>query len=336
MPLDDKKVRNSKVWEFMGRLVVDSTHPAKAAEIDDQLYCKLCFDEQKLLKEKGHVSKIYVAKASTASGNHLQHARVKHGKTFAAEPSPKLSSWFTKCSSGESSTSQYEINRDLALFLCRDLLPFELVDKRGFQEFCGKNFSMEMPTSRTIACTALSDVYLVLKGKVKSLLQSSISGTLMMDGWTDKHQCSQYFAIRYSFVDKWIFKVLTLALFPVESHTAHSLKMFVKSVISEYLAHSRRMLLFNTTDGAANMKLPSKLLGHQRIDCTAHCLHLLLTVDSFNRVSELVLLAEKCKAIVSSSPSTAATPDSSSASCDSESAAKKMRRSLIQVLSQAL
>jgi len=130
--------------------------------------------------------------------------------------------------------------------------------------------------------------------------------------------------------------VLTLALFPVESHTAHSLKMFVKSVISEYLAHSRRMLLFNTTDGAANMKLPSKLLGHQRIDCTAHCLHLLLTVDSFNRVSELVLLAEKCKAIVSSSPSTAATPDSSSASCDSESAAKKMRRSLIQVLSQAL
>jgi len=105
MPLDDKKykkVRNSKVWEFMERLVVDSTHPAKAVEIDDQLYCKLYFDEQKLLKEKGHVSKIYVAKTSTASGNHLQHVRVKHGKTFTAEPSPKLSSWSTKCSNGES------------------------------------------------------------------------------------------------------------------------------------------------------------------------------------------------------------------------------------------
>jgi len=37
-----------------------------------------------------------------------------------------------------------------------------------------------------------------------------------------------------------------------------------------------------------------------------------------------------------SSPSTAATLDSSSASCDGESAAKKMRRSLIHILSQPL
>ena len=58
------------------------------------------------------------------------------------------------------------------------------------------------------------------------------------------------------------------------------------------------MLLFNTTDDASNMKLLSKLLGHQRIDCTAHCMHLLLTVDSFNRIPELVMFAEKCKQIV--------------------------------------
>lgn len=296
--LDDKKVRNSKVWEFMGKLVFYDVNSDSVNPIDDQLYCKLCFDEQKSLKEKGHVSKIYVAKVSTASGNHMQHARLKHGKTFNTEPCSKLTSWFTKCSKGESSTSQYEINRDLALFLCRDLLPFEVVDKRGFQEFFAKNFSLEMPTSRTVACTALSDVYLVLKSKVISLLQCSISGTLMMDGWTDKHQCNQYFAIRYSFVDEWKFKVLTLTLQPVESHTAQSLKAFVKSVISEYLPHSKRMLLFNTTDGAANMKLLSRLLGHQRTDCTAHCLHLLLTVDSFNRIPELLSLAEKCKDIV--------------------------------------
>ena len=299
-PYSERKVRYSKVWEFMGKLVAPDISSDCYSPIDDLLYCKLCFEEQKSLKDKGHVSKIYVAKVTTASGNHIQHARVKHAKTFVSEPSPKLTSWFSKCTKEETSTSQYDINRDLALFLCRDMLPFDVVEKRGFREFWSKNFPLELPTSRTVACTALSDVYLVVKSKVISLLQSSISGTLMMDGWTDRHQCNQYFAIRYSFVDDWTFKVVTLTMQPVDSHTADSLKAFVKSVISEYLPHNRRMLLFNTTDGAANMKLLSRLLGHQRIDCTAHCLHLLLTVDSFNRVPELVVLAERCKEIVHS------------------------------------
>ena len=88
---------------------------------------------------------------------------MKHAKTFVSEPSPKLTSWFSKCSKGETSTSQYDINRDLALFLSRDKLPFDVVEKRGFREFWSKNFSLEMPTSRTVACTALSDVHLVVK-----------------------------------------------------------------------------------------------------------------------------------------------------------------------------
>jgi hypothetical protein len=204
---------------------------------------------------------IYVAKVTTASGKHIQHARMKHAKTFVSEPSPKLTYWISKCTKGETSSSQYDINLDLTLFLstCCHLMSL----KRENSENMSKNFSLEMPTSRTVACTALFDVYLVVKSKVISLLQSSISETLMLDGWTDKHQCNQYFAIRYSVVDDWTFKVLTLTMQPVESHMADLLKAFVKTMMSEYLPQNRRMLLFNTTDGAANMKLLSRLQGHQ-------------------------------------------------------------------------
>jgi len=46
------------VWEFMGKLVIPDVNSNCINPIDDQLYCKVCFEEQKSLKEKGHVSKI--------------------------------------------------------------------------------------------------------------------------------------------------------------------------------------------------------------------------------------------------------------------------------------
>lgn len=91
------------------------------------------------------------------------------------------------------------------------------------------------------------------------------------------------------------FTVLTLAIKPVESHTAEFLLKFVKATVAEYFQTSHKVVLFNTTDGASNMKKLSKLLGHERITCVAHSLHFLLTVDSLNHVPQLVCLVKKCK-----------------------------------------
>jgi len=43
----DKKIRNSKAWEFMGILSYFDSASGRSCPIDDQLYCKFCFDEQK-------------------------------------------------------------------------------------------------------------------------------------------------------------------------------------------------------------------------------------------------------------------------------------------------
>jgi len=298
-PQGDKKVRNSKVWEFMGQLTVSGGTSGRSCPVDDLLYCKLCLEEQKL-DVKGHISKIYSSKKSTSSGNHLAHATAKHGKDYRDQdqPQPKLTEWLKKVGEQAPASTQYEFNRDVALFMCRDLVPFHAVEKQGFRDFCEKNMSFDLPSADTVGKTALVDVYSVIKQKVIATLSDCFSGTLMMDGWTDKYKANPYFAIRMSFVHNWQFKVATLSIQPVESHTSRSLMKVVRKVVAEFIPHHNGVLLFNTTDGASNMKLLSKLLGHERIDCSAHCLHLLLTADGLAKVPELVSLMQRCKDVV--------------------------------------
>jgi len=84
--------------------------------------------------------------------------------------------------------------------MCRDLVPFHAVEKQGFRDFCEKNISFDLPSANTVGKTALVDVYSVIKQKVIAILSDCFSGTLMMDGWTDKYKANPYFAIRMSFV----------------------------------------------------------------------------------------------------------------------------------------
>ena len=118
----------------------------------------------------------------------------------------------------------------------------------------------------------------------------------MMDGRTDKYKRLPYFAVRMSVVRDWKFK---------SHHPCYTnwwrvtLQHFVKLVLEEFLPQNKKCFLFNTIDTAVNMKLISKLLGHERINCIAHCLQLLLTVDSFFKVPQLCVLLRKCKDVIS-------------------------------------
>ncbi|XP_065648000.1 uncharacterized protein LOC136077728 [Hydra vulgaris] len=234
----------------------------------------------------------------TSSGNHLNHAVFKHGKTFEQPVSSKITNWVRTVQKNKPAQSQFEFNRDLCLLICLDLKPFSSVERSGFKNFCSKNTAFQPPSSDCISGSALKNVYTSVKQRVLEVLQSCVSGTLMMDGWTDKRNRLPYFGIRLSVVHDRRFKNFTLAVQPVESHTSEQLYRFVKTVLKEFLPQDKHFLLFNTTDGAANMKKLSKLLGHDSITCTAHGIHLLLTSDSLKKIPELTLLVSKCKEVI--------------------------------------
>jgi len=75
--------------------------------------------------------------------------------------------------------------------------------------------------------------------------------------------------------------------------------MFVRELLEEFLPKDKNVLLFDTTDGAANMIKLSRLLGHERVTCVAHCLHNLLITDTLNKIPEAQVLIAQCKDIVS-------------------------------------
>lgn len=244
---------------------------------------------------------MYSLGESTSSGNFLTHAKAAHGDSamFAKVQSSKLTNWIQTVPKGSPATSQFDLNRDIVLWLCKDLLPFELIEKEGFQDFNKKNVHLNLPSSRTLATTALADVYMALKSKVKEELGEMVSGTIMLDGWTDAHHRYPYVGVRLCTVDaKWNFRLFTLCVKPVESHKAEDLAVFVREILEEFLPQERNILLFNTTDGAANMVKLSRLLGHDRVTCIAHSLHNLVMTDTLNKIPELQALIVQCKEVV--------------------------------------
>jgi hypothetical protein len=79
--------------------------------------------------------------------------------------------------------SREELNRDIALWFCRSLQPFEEVESVGFHEFFVKNFnSVELPCSSTLSGTALLDIYLATKKMVKEELRGVTAASILFDG----------------------------------------------------------------------------------------------------------------------------------------------------------
>jgi hypothetical protein len=270
----------------------------------DNMYCRLCLiREQK--RENPTISKLYNTSYGTASGNWLQHATKEHedynlndDEGSNDKKQQKLMPWLSKLKSELPSSSQWEFNRDLGLMICRDLLPFEIADKPGFSDFVKKNCQFPAPAASTISTTVLTDIYSSLKVSVIQKLKNVTAATIMMDGWTDKYNRAPYFAIRLSTIIDWEYHVITLAVQPVESHTAKMLTKFVKEILVRFFGDSTSVKFFNTTDGAANMIKLSQLLGHERNTCVAHSVHNLLTVDTMNKVDEIQAVLAKCKEAV--------------------------------------
>ena len=129
------------------------------------------------------LSKVYVASHTTGTGNHFNYASAEHGKVFSKPQDAKITNWFNKSESNVPASSQFEFNRDLAPLICRDLQPFDIIEKPGFTVFCKKNAGFDMPSSNTVSITALLDIFNGIKDRVKKILSTCVAGTLMMDGW---------------------------------------------------------------------------------------------------------------------------------------------------------
>lgn len=69
---------------------------------------------------------------------------------------------------------RYILGRRLSLWLCKDLLPFSIVEYKGFQDFWSSlHVNISLPTRQTITIAALDDMYLCVKNELINTLGNS-------------------------------------------------------------------------------------------------------------------------------------------------------------------
>lgn len=197
---------------------------------------------------------------------------------------------------------KFILARRIALWHCRDLLPYSCVENIGFKDFWKSlplHTKLELPTRQTVSISALDDMYGCLKTELIEHLKNirgnfnianacivSLSNalillfffilyhtdyvTLSFDSWTDNHKHISYNTYILHYVTqngKLQSRVLKTSQFE-HPHTGERIRDDVLLLIQEYGLESKKIVC--VTDGAANMAKAIRLLHFKHIICIAH------------------------------------------------------------------
>lgn len=201
---------------------------------------------------------------NTGVSNLRKHLKNIHDKDVKANETKQsnqkrisdifLSSMPKRISSENSSQKhqQYIFNRQIALWICRDLIPFSTVTKDGFMDFwhsTRQKPGISLPCRATVEISALDDLYDCFKPKfVKILAAAPEHGTITFDCWTDSAKRTAYVTYTYHYMCDWTIKtaVLKTAML-AKPHTGERLKESYDKMIEEYHLNEKKITV--VTDG---------------------------------------------------------------------------------------
>lgn len=229
--------------------------------------------------------------------NHLQN---KHNKVVQPNPvsetnQRKLTEIFfgtaKKRKSNEDETRahlQYIFNRQLTLWICRDLLPFNTVTKDGFIDFWNSTNhrpNLPLPCRATISVSALNDLYECTKRKLVNILTTAPEhATITFDCWTDSAKHNAYVTYTYHYMHDWSIRTVVLKTAMLSKpHTGERLQENFEEMIREYDLSSKRITV--VTDGGSNVVKACRLMNISRFGCIAHILHNVITRDLMKNTS---------------------------------------------------
>lgn len=220
----------------------------------------------------------------------LHHHNIKRESVSVDQKQRKLEeAFFYDCANVSRSKKikrneeeEFIMNRRFCIWLCRDLLPLDVVEKKGFKDFWTnvKEGFRKPPSRSTVSREALDDVYACLKLKLLDWLSKSPkNGTIAFDGWMDRFHHHSYITYNYHYMDDdWIMKNVVLKTSRFDHrHTGESLKQNYLEVVKEFGIDDKRLIA--VTDGGSNMIKCLKLLNVQRIGCVAHSCNRLIVHD---------------------------------------------------------
>lgn len=260
------------------------------------------------------IVKSYSTKVST--GNLIRHLKEEHqllsddkARTlldiksfFSPNPCPGTSR------SNLNKPTKWILARDLALWLCRSLLPFDSVSDDALIDFLKKyNIILtaeDLPTRTTISRNAVDDIYECMLAHIKKTFQTSITGhaAITTDLWSDCYKRNNYITMTLHFINElFVLENVTLITELIEGpKTAEKISAFIQKTLQNFELQNK--YLFLVSDAGANVRKAASLLSEQIMCenhlCLGHGLHNLVVVDGIKSTPNINSLVIKCKSIV--------------------------------------
>jgi hypothetical protein len=199
---------------------------------------------------------------------------------------------------------KFTFTRQIALMCALDQAPFSIVNKTGFRLFCQMNNIDvdQFPTERHVAQAGLSDVYEYCLVEVRKILsQAPEYAALVLDCSTDKYRQRAFinYKIHYCGDD---FRLHCVTLKTAEFERPHTHQRIVNDMVetlTEFGLKKDRMTI--VSDNGSNIVAACRVAKVERLPCTAHNLHLLLTADLDKQESfgpAIMVLIAKVKKII--------------------------------------
>ena len=202
--------------------------------------------------------------------------RATHTRRAANQPASVVASRRQRTTVHLSKNDQEAIDRLLVAFLCRDYMPFALVESRRFQDFVRRlNPQYRIPSRQVISNTFVPDLYHDIKGKVSGFLLNAVDVCCTCDGWTSR-TAEHYLGLTAHFLSaEFKMESVTLGIVKLIQQDTNGHASAITNILSEYDGLHQKVRLL-VTDGAAVMKSTAMALGFPWLHCFPHRLNLVV------------------------------------------------------------
>lgn len=229
----------------------------------------------------------YTLKSSTTTlANHLDMQHQINSNNVQAIENRTLPAFNPLETPRSSAMSKSILGRSLAMMICEDLLPFNIVSGNGFKNFLLRNKIVhnveEIPTNVSISTSCLNDIYVLVRQRLISILTEAPHViNFATDLWTSKHGSIPYITLCVRFMDKNLKLqnfTLTTEHLP-KPHTSQNIAKILQEIFLECEIDDRNFIAVG--DNGKNVKAIPRHLSSilTYISCLAHNIYFILTTD---------------------------------------------------------
>ena len=291
----------SPVWNFFKK-------PEKA---EDAAVCKIW---ARHVKNKGsntsnliqHLRRIHPTQYATmpppgrkAGASVVSVPSTASSNAVASETQPTVKSFFANSAPLTPGNKRHEaITNAITYFLCKDNVPFNTVNKPGFEKLLHVlEPRYKMPNKTTFSKNKVVKLYDVTREAVMQNLNSVDFFASTADMWSS-HGLTPYMGQTLHWIDsEWNLQCRHLGTeFVPENHTAQQLAESMNDMLVQWKLNADKQVAI-TTDNGANIKKACRDIGWTNVSCFGHNLHLAIT-NTLNNIPRIGRAIGICKKIV--------------------------------------